>query len=235
MKNVIVCKNCNNENPFYVWICKNCNSYLRERIFNIDLWKVISLLIYAPQKGFSIIIQSEHKNFIVPIFLFASIKLFIDSFFISLLTNKGEPVFGNFLIKFLITFAVLLSFLLLIVLVFSWINKLLGLFTRYRDNLSVLIYSLLPHVFALILLFTVELTIFGASLFSNNPSPFTVKEFLAYLFLVFEGIIIVWGILLGINGVYTQSKNVLYSVITGILFNALLFLCLYFNSILLFK
>jgi len=235
MKNVLVCKNCKHENPYYVWICKNCNSYLRERIFNIDLWKVLSLLMYAPQKGFGIVIQSEHKNFIVPIFLFASIKFFIDSMFISLFTYKNEPELGNFIFNFLIIFASLLALLLLIAFMFSLVNKSFGLITRFRDNFAILVYSLIPHIFALILLFTVELTVFGGGLFSNNPSPFTIKEFLAYSFLVFEGIIIIWGIVLGINAVYKQTKSKTYSIIAGTIFNIILYFCLYINSIYLFK
>jgi hypothetical protein len=235
MKNVLVCKNCKYENPYYVWICNNCNSYLRERIFNIDLWNVLGLLIYEPKKGYGIIIQSEHKNFILPIFLFASIKLFIDSMFIALLTYKNEPFLGNVIIHFLIIFSTLLAMVLIFVLVLTLLNNFLGLNTRFRDNLSILVYSLIPHVFALILLFTVELTVFGGSLFSNNPSPFSVKEFLAYTFLAFEGIIVVWGIILGINAVYSQSKNILYSIITGTIFNLVIYFSLYINSIYLFK
>ncbi len=60
MKNTITCKNCKDENPFYGLICKSCGSYLRERIFNIDLFKIMGLLIESPQKGFEIIIHSEH-------------------------------------------------------------------------------------------------------------------------------------------------------------------------------
>ncbi len=235
MNNVLVCKNCRHENPFYALICKNCNSYLRARIFNVDLWNVIGLLLYAPQKGFSIVIQSEHKNFVFSIFLFSSIKFFIDAMFISLVIFKKEPNFGSFFTKFLAVFASLLVMMFVIVLILSLLNKFFKLATRFRDNLSILIYSLIPHLFALILLFTVELTVFGNSLFSNNPSPFTVATFLAYIFLTFEGIVIIWGIVLGINAVYTQSKNILYSIIAGIIFNASVYFTLYLNSIYLFR
>jgi hypothetical protein len=142
---------------------------------------------------------------------------------------------GNVIIHFLIIFSTLLAMVLIFVLVLTLLNNFLGLNTRFRDNLSILVYSLIPHVFALILLFTVELTVFGGSLFSNNPSPFSVKEFLAYTFLAFEGIIVVWGIILGINAVYSQSKNILYSIITGTIFNLIIYFSLYINSIYLFK
>ena len=56
MKNKITCSNCSTENPPYAYTCDNCNSYLRERVFNIDLWNVIGLMIEAPKKAFELII-----------------------------------------------------------------------------------------------------------------------------------------------------------------------------------
>lgn len=235
MKNIIVCKNCNEENPFYGLICKNCNSYLRERIFNIDLWKVIGLLIESPRKGFEIIIQSEHKNFLLTIFIFASIKLFIDSMFLSLITHKYEPAFDNFIISFLIIAASLAFFLIFISIILTFTNTMAGLKTRFRDNISILVFSLLPHVFGLIILFIVELTIFGGTLFSKNPSPFTIKEGLAYTLTVFEFLVVIWGIFLSISAVKTQSRNLVYSIIAGLVFNALIYFVIYSNSFYLYN
>ena len=235
MKNIIVCKNCKEENPFYGIICKNCNSYLRERIFNIDLWKTIGLLIEDPGKAFEIIIQSEHKNFLVTIFLFASIKLFIDSMFISMLTHKAEPLFDNFIISFFIIAASLAVLFILLSIVLTTTNKLVGLKTRFRDNLSILIFSLLPHVFGLIILFVVEMTVFGGTLFSRNPSPFNIKEALTYTLTVFEFLVVLWGIFLSIAAIKAQSRNLVYSICAGIVFSALIYLVIYINSIYLYN
>ncbi|MCL5029752.1 MAG: hypothetical protein M1480_12140 [Bacteroidetes bacterium] len=235
MKNVLVCKNCNTENPFYGAICSNCNSYLRERIFNIDLWKVIGLLIEQPSKGFSIIIQSEHKNFIFFTIFFVSIKFFIDSMFLSLFTIKPEPIFENLIRNYSIVFGETLLILFLTSIILTRVNKILGLITRIRDNFSILTFSFVPHVFALFILFIVELTVFGGNIFSKNPSPFTVKETLAFVLLGFEAFIIIWGILLTIIALYTQTKSIRYAIIVSCLFTIILYFCLYLNSIYLFK
>lgn len=234
MKNIIVCKNCHEENPFYEIICKNCKSYLRERIFNIDLWKIMGLLIENPRKAFEIIIQSEHKNFLITIFLFASIKLFIDSMYLSILTHKSEPLFGNFVLNFLIVAASLAVIFILASILLTIINKLYGLKTRLRDNLSILIFSLLPNVFALIILFIVELTVFGGTLFSKNPSPFTIKAGLAYILTAMEFLVVIWGIVLSITAIKTQSRNLLYSVLSGIIFSISIYFVIYVNSIYLY-
>ena len=54
---------------------------------------------------------------------------------------------------------------------------------RFKDTFALIIYSQIPYLFGLIILFPLELVIFGDYLFSKNPSPFTIKGTLAYLFL----------------------------------------------------
>ncbi len=235
MKNTIVCKNCKEENPFYGLTCNNCGSYLRERIFNVDLFKIMDLLISSPKKGFEIIIQSEHKNFLLTIFLLASVKLFIDSMYLAMVTHKNEPAFNNLIQNFIIVAVSLAVFFLLISILLTFTNKISGLETRFRDNLSILLFSLLPQVFALIILFIVELTVFGGALFSTNPSPFTIKEGIAITFTVFELLVVLWGIVLSITAIKTQSRNFVYSLFGGIIFSALMYFVIFLNSIYLFK
>ena len=96
MKNVITCKSCGAENPFYGIICTECKSYLRERIVNIDLFNVTSLLIHSPREAFTQIIRAEHKNFIFFLLLLASAKFLVNSMYIALAVSKFEPNFGSF-------------------------------------------------------------------------------------------------------------------------------------------
>ncbi len=235
MKNSLVCKNCNSENPFYYLICSNCKSYLRERIFNIDLWKVFGLLVDEPVKGYKIIIQSEHKNFIFFILIFASIKFFIDSMFMSLFTITAEPVYDHLIRNYFIVLGEILLLIFLFAYLLTKVNKYFGLTTRIRDNFSILTFSFMPQIFALFIIFTVEVTVFGGSIFSKNPSVFSLKQSFALIFTGFEALVVLWGIFLMTMAVYSQSKNFLYSFPSALIFSSLLYLCIYLNSIYLFK
>ncbi len=93
MKNSIVCSNCKSENPFYKAICENCKSYIRDKIYNIDLGNVLARLIESPTTGYKTIIFSEHKNFITFLILFAVLKFEIDATFLSLFFNKHSISF----------------------------------------------------------------------------------------------------------------------------------------------
>lgn len=227
MKNVVTCSNCGMENPFYNFTCSNCKTYLRDRIYNIDLWKVISLLIESPVEAYQIIIRSEHKNFVYFIIILASVKFFLDSTFFSLYTYRTAVPLDNFLISFGAVIIFLFFLLLIISYLLKKINEKLGLITRVMDNFSILTYSLIPHIFALFFLFTVELVVFGGTLFSANPSPFVVKKSMAYALLVFESLVVLWSLFLTIVAMFTQSRNRIYSIITGITFQALIFLFLF--------
>lgn len=234
MKNVVICPNCRTENPLYKYTCSNCKTYLRDRIFNLDLWQLIGMLIESPVKAFTRIIQSEHKNFIILIAVLFSIRAFINSRFISIL------LYGENSLRFNLVTALLISAGagLLIIWIFTFIlfalNKISGLKTRLRDNNAVLIYSVLPYSFALIVLFPIELIIFGGYLFSNNPSPFLIKPTIAFTLLSFEGLLVLWGILLAVTGIFALSRSKLYAAVLGIVFNIYLWGFIFLLSVILF-
>jgi len=235
MKNVVVCKNCKSENPFYELICRKCKSYLRERVYNIDLWHTISLLIESPSKAFKLIINSEHKNFLVVLLLLISGKVLLNGIFLKIFLLKGEAEFPNYFLDYLLTLSFTVVILLLFSVLFKTISEKNGIQTRFPDNFSLFTYSFVPYTFSLIVLFPVELVLFGGYLFSYNPSPFQIKETLSYVLFAFEGLIIIWSIFLTISAIKVISNNFLYSFIFGILIHVLFYISLIFLSIGLFK
>jgi hypothetical protein len=235
MKNTLICKNCSTENPFYGLICTNCKAFLRERIFNIDLWKILGLLIESPATAFRLIIQSEHKNFLSFLILLISGKFFITSMFIALLSLKERAELGSFISNYLIILIVLMLLLAICSYLITILFRKFKLETRFKDNFSIIIYSFIPYIFGFIILFPVELILFGGYLFSVNPSPFVVKESLAYTLLAFEILIILWGCFLSFIALYTQSRNIFFSLTASLIINLLVYSALYLCSVTLFS
>jgi hypothetical protein len=234
MKNEIICKYCQTANPFHQLTCLNCKTYLRERVYNLDLWKLLASLIESPIKGFTKIIHSEQKNFIVFIIFLASIKFFINTIFFFLVSPNHMLVavdgIRNYLIVLLVTALIILVFSLLIKLTSQITNSV----TRAKDIISILSYSLIPNVFALVILFPIELIFFGEYLFSNNPSPFVIKETVSYILLAIELLMIVWTFFLTTMALYTLTKSLSYSIGMGVLFHLFLFASQYLLSFYLF-
>lgn len=227
MKNIIACNNCHEENPFYAKTCWKCHGYLRDKVYNIDLWKTIGRLTESPREAFKSIVLSDHKNFMVAVVLFAAIKFFIDALFLTMLgkgtsgTNIG--IFAGFLIALAITLAVLAIFSLLLRIITAGTEAK----TRFRDNIAILSYSLMPHAIGLYVLLPIEVVLFGGYLFSVNPSPFVIKETLAYIMAAFEAIILLWSLFLSVIAVFVQTRNMAFSFVFGLLLNLAIFYSLY--------
>jgi len=231
MHNVVICKSCGSENPFYEVICKKCHSFLREKISNIDLWKTVSGLIETPLSAFRVIIQSEHKNFISLIFFLSVFKLFITSIFLSLAIFRNEDAINMFFPRLLYFFGGMLILMLLISTALYFALKKGSIESRLKDIFAILTYSLLPYTFAAIILFAIEIVIFGGDLFSVNPSPFVIKSFLAWFLVAIEILIVLWSLFLLISGIYAQSKSKMFSMISGLIINIIIFASIYFYSI----
>ncbi len=234
MKNRISCSNCSAENPPYVYTCNNCNSFIRERVFNIDLWNVIGLLIESPKIAFELIVFSEHKNFISFLLIFIAVKLLVNTRFISLISLGSYNPTTSLYLSYLIVFGILVIYLMLFSFCFTFINKLLHITTRFRDNFAVLTYSLLPNVFGIIFLFIIELVVFGEYLFSINPTPFVIKGITAYIFVAAEVLLIVWSIILTLKAFKVQTDSLLYSIIYSFVFYFCLSVILFYSSKIIF-
>jgi hypothetical protein len=93
---------------------------------------------------------------------------------------------------------------------------------RLKDNFAILSYTQILNAGSLFILFPLELVIFGDYLFSTNPSPFTIKEPIAYFLFGVELIIVFWTMFLVFAALHTQLKN----ISSGILFSEIFFLML---------
>lgn len=209
----IKCKVCNNESSYYSLNCSNCNNLLRDRVVNIDLWNTISLLIETPSKAFEKVTFSENKNFIYGIIFFLGIKIWILSSWIGLLfRNEVNPI-NSFYEKIFISFiAAFLSVFLTSLIPFFLLKFKITNF-RFNDIYATTIYSFIPIIFSTIILFPLEVIIFGEYLFSVNPSPFEIKPLFAYLFVSLEIGLIIWSyFLLFISFKYHSNKK-LFSII----------------------
>lgn len=224
MKNTVVCKICNVENPFYNFTCKNCKGFLRDKISNINFWFVISKLFESPVTAFKTILYSEHKNFMFLLSFLIAIKMTLQSIFISIFV-LGKP--GSDFNNIIIYSTVLIFLTPLILYFFSWLlRRLLAIFnleSRVKDNYSIIVYSLVGYVFSLIVLFPIELILFGKSLFQSSPSPFFLKPFSAYLMVAFESLFFLWSLFLTNRAIFTQSNKILFSFILSLIIHMTLY------------
>ncbi len=234
MKNSVICPNCKTENPFFNFICNNCRVYLRDRISNLDLWSTVSSIIETPSKAFKTIVLSEHKNFIFFILFFIGLKYLINVRFISMLSLSEFRSTIGLQYSYLIVLGATLIYFLSFSILYTVVGKRNDIYLRFKDTFAIIIYSQIPYLFGLVLLFTLELVLFGDYLFSKNPTPFIIKGFLAYLFLILEVGVAFWSIFLIIMAFLTQSQRKLFSVLSAVIFIVLFWSLIYSCSIIVF-
>ena len=234
MGNKLKCSACGFDNNSYERICSSCKSYLRGRVVNIDLWSILGFLIENPFKAFQTIIYAEHKNFVFFLILIVSLKYLIVARLLAVFTVGEFISTTNIFISFLIIF----SALTLVILVYSYMVKIIwkkfGFSTRYKDNMSLITYSQIPIMFALIILFPLEIIIFGDYLFSSNPSPFQIKSIIAYIFFSIEILLFLWSFFLSFAAFYVSSRNLTLSTTTSLAFIIILSIIIIISSKIIF-
>ncbi|WP_337865567.1 Yip1 family protein [Ignavibacterium sp.] len=228
-KNEIVCKNCGTKNFDFEYICKNCKAFLRNRIVNIDLGETLLRLIDSPSETFLKIKFSEHKNYIFFLLFFISIRFLILSRFFSV-PFVFEPIKLNLPLLVIISFLITLIFFVIISLSIQKILLLLKVKARFRDILAVMTYSFLPNLFALFILFPIEMVFYGEYLFSNNPYPFQIKESIFYFLLSLETLCVFWSVFLFYVGIKEFTYSRIFSLIFSIIVWIVITLTLYWQS-----
>jgi Yip1 domain len=223
LQNGQVCSNCGKHNPLYDKNCCECKHYLRASVVNIDLWKTIWQLFESPQKALTNIIWAEHKNFISFMLAFLGLKLFLTSVIfqssLKLIIPESEHYFYNMSLVAGIYVVTILLFTKLLTVGYSFKNK-----TRFKDNLSIIVYSFVPMILAFFILTPVEYGIFGKHWFIYNPSPFLIKSNLAYILVGIEVLMTIWSIVILLNGIYLQINSKILSVAATLLFYLVLIL-----------
>lgn len=223
MKNVIVCKNCETENSFYKHTCKNCKAYLRDRIINIDFWSTLWTIIESPKTAFKNIIHSEHKNFVIILTFLLSLKFFINSLILtnalSINTSTINFLLPNFGVSLLYTILLVHIFALLMTV----LNRLFGIENRFKDNISIYVYSILPLTLGGLFLFIIEYALFGHYFLTFDPSPFLLKENVAYITAGLEAVFVLWSLILAVIATYIQTRNMFYSILIGSGYIAVMF------------
>lgn len=224
------CKKCNHINPLYKSICAECKSYLRERIVNIDLWSTIQLIIEDPNKAFKQIIFSEHKNFIVPIIFFISIKnLLISRYF-----SVPELGLNGVTTPYILSLSLVIVITLMLTVLSTFLQKSFygkrAITLRLRDIYAINAYSFIPYLFGLLFVFPVELVVLGGDVFSNNPYSFEIKPLISYILAGFEVVTIIWSFFLIQKSILQISASRIFSIFLTSAYFILWFITLYLSS-----
>lgn len=217
MKNEQTCPNCNNQNDFYKMNCDSCGTILRGRVVNIDFWSTTWQMIESPTQAIKSIIYSEHKNLISFIAILGGFKLFLLSSFIMNLIFPKLTFEGSILTQLFISAGLFILLQFLFAFTLKFILKPFDVNTRFKDNLAIYIYSTIPLVIALTILFPIEYGIFGGHWIYFNPSPYLINFSSALILSGVEILFLLWHLLLLTISNFVQTKNIVFSLAASVI------------------
>lgn len=218
MKNTIECPKCHTLNPQYRYVCLNCKTYIRERVFNIDFWKIFWKTFESPIKSFNEIIHSEHKNYLLFILFLVSFKLSINSLVLTNLFRNEYNLTDDISVNLIFLTATYFGIFILYSLITKFVLQVFSIKSRFLDNLAVFTYSQVPLLFSLFFIFPVQLGVFGMHWIIGNPEPIMLKNTIAYMLYGLDGLFLIWGLINIIFAHFTQLQKKISSILFGIIF-----------------
>jgi len=203
---MLLCPVCGKENDDLAVVCVSCKGYLQTKVDTLDLFHTSWGLLETPRTTMHRIAISRHKNY--TIFLTA---LFGIAFAVTILWfgNFGRVLggLGGVLLVAVLGGPILgLISVLLMSIVLRIASKILGGHSSMRETFAVVAYATVPIVWSLVLVFPVELAVFGGYFFDSNPPPQVINPIAYLLLLTLDSIAVFWSWILLVYAVRVAHR-----------------------------
>ncbi|MEW6511904.1 MAG: YIP1 family protein [Bacteroidota bacterium] len=215
---MITCTVCGAENDALAVVCTSCKSYLQGKVDTLNLFETLWGLMETPEKTFHRIALARYKNYTILLnSLFGCALVFgviwsktLGSAFANLATLLGTgivlgPPAGVIVAALLAVFA-------------RGAGRAMGGHGTIRNVYAVIAYAAAPVAYSLVLVFPVEIAVFGMYLFGNNPSPMVINPALYIVLIGLDGAAVIWSWFLlgvGVRVALALSKGKGYVVSTA--------------------
>ncbi|HUI08810.1 MAG TPA: YIP1 family protein [Bacteroidota bacterium] len=150
----------------------------------------------SPRAAFRRIALARNKNYVIVL----SSLLGIAGVYAVIWLRALGPRFPN--LAFLVGAGILagpplgIVLVLLLSVLVHRLGRLLGGRGTYRNVRAVVAYAAVPVVYSLVIVFPVEIALFGTYFFSNNPPPLVINPAAYVVLLGMDGAALLWSLAL---------------------------------------
>lgn len=187
------CPVCGTQNDDLAVICTSCKGYVQAKVVTLDLFQTIWGLMESPSATFRRIALAGSKNYVIPLAVMFGVAL---AYALLWHANYGvvEPRLMTIIGTGVIAGPVIGGFLLLILArMLSIATPAAGRKVSPRNAFALLAYAAVPVVMSLVIIFPIEIAVFGIYLFDINPPPIVLNP-VAYVILAgLDGIAVIWS------------------------------------------
>lgn len=197
---MVKCPICGTENDTFASVCTSCKAFVQAKVDNLDLFRTIWGLLEAPRSTFRRIGLAREKNYVLALSGLSGIALVYT---IMWYRNLGAKI-PELLMLLAIGVAAGLVAGIILVMLFAWIlttlGRLAGGKASFRNMRAVTAYALVPVVASLVVIFPLEVAIFGKYFFDANPPPMVMNPIVYLALLAFDAAALLWSFVLLVIG-----------------------------------
>ncbi len=187
------CPVCGTQNDDLAVVCSSCKGYVQAKVGTLDLFQTIWGLMESPSATFRRIALAGTKNYVL-----ALTALFGVALVYALLWHASYGVIEPGLLTIIgigLLAGPAIGGILFFVLarVLSVVTPAVGRKVSARNAFALLAYGVVPIVLSLVIIFPIEIAVFGIYLFDPNPPPIVLNP-MAYIVLIgLDGIAAIWS------------------------------------------
>jgi hypothetical protein len=211
------CPVCHEENDQFALVCTACRAFLQNRIPNLDLFSTVWRVIERPRYAFQQITLAEHKNYSYFLYVLFGIGVSFAGFSLFRVGERFDSLLEVLFWGVVVGFPLGAALAPVIAVAHSGLSRALGGRAGYRVSLGVSAYAFVPIILSVLLILPIEILTFGMYLFTNNPSPLTIKPGLSLALLGIDGALGLWsGILLVLGTSVGHQLGLLRSAVIAL-------------------
>jgi hypothetical protein len=193
---MITCQVCGTENDDLSVVCRSCKSYVQGKVDTLNLFETMWGLIESPSRTFKKIALARSKNYVLPLAAICGIAAVYAVFWAVQIGRTIEGLVSILGIGFGIGLPAGILGLLLLSMVLRAAARALGGTGTLKNVFAVCAYASTPILLSLVVVFPVEIALFGIYLFDRNPSPMVLKPVPYIVLAVIDGLALLWAFLL---------------------------------------
>jgi hypothetical protein len=216
---MIVCPTCGTSNEDLAHVCSSCKAYIQAKVEILDLFSTAWGVIEEPLKTFQRIALAKTKNY--SIFLSALIGC-AGAFAMMWYLDAGRrieglaAILGGGMVAGPILGILLIGLLSLVAATAAKVLRGVG---SMKNSVAALAYAGIPIILSLVVIFPLEIALFGSYLFDANPSPKVFNPLAYFVLFGLDAAAVLWTIAL--SGVSLAKANQL-SIFRGYVVSGIL-------------
>jgi hypothetical protein len=218
---MIACPVCGAQNDDFGMACVSCKSYLQSKVVNLNLFETVWWLIQSPRSAFRKIVLAQHKNYGFLLSSMLGISLVYTIFWFKNLGGLFPNVIALTGAGLLVGPPLGLLFVLLLSFTTVALARMFGGKATLRTMFAVIAYAAMPIALSLVVVFPLEVAVFGIYFFGSNPPPVVINP-IAYIgLLAFDSVACLWSWILLLEGTIVANgfsrATSLFVILSGVI------------------